>query len=149
MIKNKQLHRLIAIAKKHRQFTSQTQVIAAAITATEMYFRPLPHRLIEYLYVALLLLSGRDATAVSVGISQISIRHYVSLEGKTQFEALRSSVSARANLAICCKIIETNKCESLEDVSKLYNGSSNQYYRLKLKQNYDALQKQLTIIVGD
>lgn len=139
MIKNRRLYQLFAIAKNNKQSSSTTQKMAAAVTATEMYFRPLPYRIIEYIYVALLIILGRDASSISLGISQISIRHYVSLESVNQFQAFRFSMSARENIATCCKLLDSNKWGSPEEVCKFYNGKSSPYYSMKLKQHYELI----------
>lgn len=138
-MKNNRLCQLAALAKKEGQYSAKTQMMAAATTATEMHFRPLLHRLVEYFYVFLLLILGKDAGSVSVGISQVSIRHYISHEGTTQFQSLRHSMSAKKNLTICCKIIEAENCDSLDDICSSYNGNSTRYYRRKLQKNYNLL----------
>lgn len=140
-MRNRRLCQLAALAKEEKQFSANTQMMAAAITATEMQFRPLLHRLVEYTYVSLLLFLGRDASAVSVGISQISIRHYVSLEGTTQFQSLLLSMSAKKSLATCCKIIEAENSNSLDHVCRAYNGNSTRYYRRALEKKYTLLCK--------
>lgn len=116
-------------------------MLAAAVTATEMQFRPFWHRLVEYTYVLFLIILGRDAGPVSVGVSQISIRHFVSLEGISQFQSLLRAMSVQRNLATCCKMIEAMDAEHLNDVRVAYNGDSTIYYRKALQRNYDVLQE--------
>lgn len=116
-------------------------MFAAAVTATEMQFRPFWHRVVEYTYVLSLILLGRDAGTISVGVSQISIRHFVSLEGINQFQSLFRAMSARKNLATCCKMIEEMDAEHLNDVRVAFNGNSTIYYRKALQRNYDLLRE--------
>lgn len=139
MTRSRRLCQLAVLVKEEEQFSAQTQMMAAAITATEMNFRPLFYRLIEYTYVSLLILWRLDASSVSVGISQISIRHYVSLEGVTQFQSLRYSISAKKNLATCCKIIEAADGNSLGQICNSYNGAGTRFYRMELEKNYKFL----------
>lgn len=138
-MKNRRLYQLASLARAENQFSARTQMMAVAITATEMQFRPLLHRLVEYCYVSFLLILGRDAGAVTVGISQISIRHYVSLEKITQFQSLILSMSAGENLIVCCKLVQAANSEVLDDVAKAYNGNSTQFYRAALRRNYAIL----------
>lgn len=139
LMRNRRLYQLAALAKAERQFSLETQLLATAITATEMQFRPLLHRLAEYTYVLLLLLLGRDAGAVSVGISQISIRHYVSFERTTQFQSLLLSMSAKKSLSTCCKIVGAESNKSLEHICRVYNGNSTRYYWRALRKNHTLL----------
>lgn len=140
-MKNKRLYQIATVARSDKRFASEIQLTAAAITATEMQFRSLVHRLVEYVYVAILIFFGRDASAISVGISQISIRHYISLEGTTQFQSLLLSMSAKENLATCCKLINTMNQNSLKQICLLYNGNSTNYYWMELQKNYEILSK--------
>lgn len=109
---------------------------ALAITATEMRFRPFAYRVAEYLYVLILLLLAKDASKVSVGISQVSIRHYMELRGVSQFGSLRLALSGRNNLKICCEIIDNKSITSLSDLSVSYNGHSTRFYRKLLERNH-------------
>lgn len=139
MMIEKRTYQIATIAKSEKDFSLDTQLMAAAITITEMQFRSLLHRLAEYTYVFILILLGRDASSVSVGISQISIRHYVSLEGTTQFQSLISSMSAKKSLAACCKLIDPISQNSLDEVISLYNGNCTSYYRAELQRNLRLL----------
>jgi len=140
-MKNRRLYQLAALARRDTRFSSATQMFAVSVTATEMRFRPFWHRLVEYMYVLTLILLGKDAGPISVGVSQISIRHIVSLENTNQLQSLLYAMSARKNLAICCKIIEAMDAKSLNDVRVSYNGESTLYYKNTLKQNFDLLQE--------
>lgn len=140
-MKNRRLCQLAACARRDARFSAKTQMFAVAVTATEMQFRPFWHRLVEYTYVLSLILLGRDAGAISVGVSQISIRHFGSLEGTNQFQSLLWAVSARKNLVTCCKIIEAMDADSLNDVRVAYNGESTLYYRKALQRNFDLLRE--------
>lgn len=140
-MKNRRLYQLAALARRETQFSVNTQMFAAAVTATEMQFRPFGYRMIEYSYVLLLVLLRRDAGSISVGVSQISIRHFASFEGDSQFKSLLRAMSARKNLATCCKIIEAMDANHLNDVRAAYNGDSTVFYRKALQRNYDLLQE--------
>jgi hypothetical protein len=140
-MKNRRLYQLAALARRDTRFSAKTQMFAAAVTATEMQFRPFWHRLVEYAYVLSLILMGKDAGPVSVGVSQISIRHFASLEGTNQFQSLFRAMAARKNLATCCKMIEAMDAKHLNDVRVAYNGYSTIYYRKALQRNYDLLRK--------
>jgi hypothetical protein len=84
---------------------------------------------------------GRDAGSISVGVSQISIRHFSSLEGTSQFQSLLRAMSAQKSLATCCKIIEKMNAEHLDDVRIAYNGESTFYYKNALQRNFDLLRE--------
>jgi hypothetical protein len=139
MTKNRRLYQLASLARRDTRFSPKTQMLAAAITATEMQFRPFSHRLVEYTYVLSLILLGRDAGAVSIGVSQISIRHFMALEGTNQFQSLLWAMSARKNLTTCSKIIEVMDVKNLNDVCAAYNGASTVFYRRALQRNFDLL----------
>lgn len=140
-MKDRRLYQLAALARRDAGFSTKTQMFAVAVTATEMQFRPFWHRLVEYLYALSLILLGKDAGPISVGVSQISIRHFVSLEGANQFQSLLRAMSARKSLVTCCKIIEAMDAENLNDVRVAYNGESTLYYRKALQRNFDLLRK--------
>ena len=140
-MKNRRLYQLAALARRDIRFSAKTQMFAAAVTATEMQFRPFWHRVVEYTYVLSLILLGRDAGTISVGVSQISIRHFASLEGANQFQSLLRAMSARKSLATCCKMIEAMDAEHLNDVRVAFNGNSTIYYRKALQRNYDLLRE--------
>ena len=140
-MKNRRLLQLAALARSETGFSAETQIIAAAVTATEMQFRPFWHRLVEYSYVLLLIILRRDAGLISVGVSQISIRHFTSFEGTSQLQSLLRSMSAQKNISTCCKIIERMDAKHLNDVRAAYNGDSTVYYRKALRTNYDLLQE--------
>lgn len=138
---SRRLCQLASLARRQNKFSEKTQTFAAAITATEMQFRPFWQRSVEYIYVLLLILLGRDAGSISIGVSQISIRHIVSIEGTNQLEALLWALSARNSIGTCCKIIEAINTEDLDQVRVAYNGVGTTYYRKVLQRNYGLLQK--------
>lgn len=124
-----------------KDFPTEIRLRAVAITATEMQFRSLFHRVVEYIYVGILLLLMKNVDSISIGISQISIRHYVTLKGVTQYEALISSMSAKDNMDLCCTLVHDAKCENLEELICVYNGNSTWFYRKALMANYSAVQQ--------
>lgn len=140
-MKNRRLYQLAALARLEAGFSAKTQMLAVAVTATEMQFRPFWHRLVEYSYVLLLIVLRRDAGSISVGVSQISLRHFTSCEGTNQFQSLLCSMSAQKNVSTCCKIIEEMNAKHLNDVRTAYNGDSTIFYRKALRKNYDLLQE--------
>lgn len=141
MMKSRRLFQLAALARCDTRFSPETQMFAVAITATEMQFRPLVLRLLEYIYAVSVILFGRDAGHISVGVSQISIRHIVSLEGTNQFQSLLLAMSARKSLAACSRVIEAMDARNLNEVRIGYNGQSTMYYRIALQRNFDLLRK--------
>lgn len=138
-MKNKRLYQLAYLAKSTKGFSAETQMFAAAITATEMEFRPLWHRLAEYAYATFLILFGRDAGSITVGVSQISLRHISKLERTNQFQSLCRAMSARKNLEICCKMIDEMDVNHLDDLQLAYNGTGTIFYRKALVRNYNRL----------
>lgn len=140
-MENRRLYQLAALARFETGFSAKTQMFAAAVTATEMQFRPFWHRLIEYCYVMVLTILKRDAGSISVGVSQISVRHFASFEGTSQFQSLLRSMSAQKSISTCCKIIDAMDANHLNDVRAAYNGNSSIYYRRALKRNYELLQE--------
>ncbi|WP_123642826.1 hypothetical protein [Histidinibacterium lentulum] len=122
-------------------FSVQTRILAASITLTEMKFRPWSHRLVEYLYVLGLIALRRDVSTITVGVSQISIRHYKNYQGAGQFEALRQSMSAINNLRLCCAIIEDQSIKTPRDAARKYNGASSVFYRNSLSLNFSNLRE--------
>ena len=138
-MKNRRLFQLASIARHETEFSTQTQAFAVAVTATEMQFRPFWYRMAEYTYAMALILLGRDAGSISVGVSQISIRHFSSFEDTNQFKSLLRAMSARKSLVTCCKMIETMDAENLEEVQTAYNGGSTVFYRRALQRNYHRI----------
>lgn len=127
---------IIKIASKKNLYPKDVIVMAAAVTATEMEFRTAMHRFFEYIYAAALVFLNKDASAISIGVSQISIRHYIYFEGGTQFNAIISLMSVNKSIETCCKIIEKSKCKNIEDLSRKYNGNSTIFYLIMLSKNY-------------
>ncbi|MFD2738956.1 hypothetical protein ACFSUD_05210 [Sulfitobacter aestuarii] len=140
-MKIRRIQQLYHLVEKQTRFPHEVRMMAAAVTATEMSFRSLPHRLAEYLYATVLILLGRDAGHVSIGISQVSIRHYATLENASQLMALKLSLSAEHNLRICCKFVQQVEGRSLISVARAYNGRSTFFYKKALAENYSALQQ--------
>lgn len=116
-------------------------MMAIAAIATEMRFRTIFHRIVEYIYVILLLLLGKDAGHISVGIGQISIRHYQNIFGISQISSLILSLSARGNLVACCEFIERLGPKNLEELAFLYNGKSTVFYRRALRENFYSVKR--------
>jgi hypothetical protein len=133
---NRRLVQLIAITSRIKGFPDEIKTRAVAITATEMQFRPFLYRLTEYIYACLLFIFRKDLANISLGISQISIRHYQTMEGVSQSQALLRSMSARENLRMCCRLIEKLNCKNLEELRQAYNGKSTAFYRYSLQKNY-------------
>lgn len=131
------VQQLVFAAKQLDEFDLETQMLAVAFTLTEMEFRTFYHRLIEYIYVFLLLSMGKDASKVSVGVSQVSIRHYMSQEGIGQFSSLVRSFSLRSNLRACCLIISRESDRSLDNLCRVYNGSGTGYYRRLVAKSFE------------
>ena len=140
-MKNERLLQLAKLANKHDQFSNEIRTAAVAVTATEMQFRPFPHRCVEYAYVLCMLLFKQDVSFVSVGISQISIRHYRSQFGFSQFQALFHSMSAQKNLLLCCKLLESSNMNTLDKMREVYNGKSTFFYKRALRKNHELLVK--------
>ena len=136
---NRRLFQLASIARREACFSAETQLLAVAITATEMQFRPLLCRFSEYIYALSLIAFGRDAGSVSVGVSQISIRHFVALEGINQLQSLLWAMSAQKSLTTCCKMIEGLNVRGVDDLRAKYNGNSTVFYRIVLRKNIDLL----------
>lgn len=117
-------------------FCQKTKLLAVAVTATEMHFRPLTFRCIEYLVVILRLCVGRDVGSFSVGISQVSLRHYMVTYRIGPFAAIRLAMSAEENLKICCALLDSWRCETIEAACDGYNGNSTIFYKRLLSRNY-------------
>lgn len=133
---NRRLFQIYCVAIEQLEFTERVRLMAAAITATEMQMRNFTQRTAEYILVFIMLGLGRNTRNVSVGISQISLRHYETLAGAQGFKALLLSLSPRENLKLCCTIIASNNCVSLDDLVATYNGSGTNYYRATLERNF-------------
>lgn len=109
-------------------FSPEVRLHAAVITLTEMRFRALTHRILEYCLVLFLLLRGRDPGAVSIGISQLSVRHLKRILGVGNLSALRASMSAERNLYCCCVLASELQSSGLPDLLRGYNGRTSIFY---------------------
>jgi len=136
---SEKLLRIYGVAITHTRFTERERLMAAAVTATEMQMRGFMQRMAEYILVCAILLLGKDAQWVSVGISQISLRHYYALADAKGFKALFMSLSPSENLRMCCILINSTNAVNLDDLANAYNGKSTVFYRSCLKQNYAAI----------
>lgn len=123
------------LAHSLSEHAERVRIDAAAITLTEMYFRPLPARLVEFVYASLLYLFGRDYLSVSVGISQISLRHITERNGLRGFRLLYHTLNSVRCLDECCFFIANLKAARLVDISHQYNGRSTVFYLALFRKN--------------
>jgi len=122
--------------KNHNKGVRQA---AAALTLTEMHFKPLPIRIVEYIYIISLFLRGKSYLSVTAGISQISLRHISKRTGINGLGLLKVAVDARSCLDECCYVIGRSDNTSVSKLATTYNGKSTPYYRRLLDNNYERV----------
>lgn len=112
---------------------------AAAITLTEMYFRPLPIRMAEYVLAGLLCAVGKEYLHLSVGVSQLSLRHiHQRCENSGLGLIFLTSDPARC-MNECCHFIRSLEYGNLSDLADCYNGNSTKHYTRLLGINFDEV----------
>lgn len=138
-MKSNKLLRLWALSTALVNYPVEIRLLAVAVTAAEMKFRPFPLRLVEYIVVFIAMCFGKSVGKFSIGISQISIRHRVLDFEESEFQSILSLMSARKSLETCCSIIAKHPCTSLQLVAESYNGRCSVFYSVELKKNYTRL----------
>ena len=138
-MKNSVDERVLRVSFRVQGFSDRTKMLAAALTISEMRFRTWTHRLIEYSYVLILILIRQDAGSVTIGVSQISVRHIRNLLDTNDFGALRAATSAETSLKMCCQLIGSYSELSIRDVALRYNGDCSIYYLSTLDQAYKEI----------
>jgi len=106
-----------------------------AILATESFFRPTLHRFFEYLYWSVLRLAGSEKEKyVSVGISQVQVRHWIK-SGLISFSANQISTITKfqnpiLNYDACKYFLSKNKLNgsSGKEIMKIYTGKTTRYH---------------------
>lgn len=120
--------RILLLALKQPDFSLETKLAAASITLTEIRFRTLLHRLCEYAMVILLIFRKQDPGHLSIGISQISIRHFRQFLATDNLGALKAAMVHQSCLHVCCSLIDDTGARTIGEVAHKYNGRCSPYY---------------------
>jgi len=98
--------------------------VVLAILSTEMHFRPLGLRLLEYLTL------GFFGHARTIGIGQIHIKHW-NKRGYYGFDAILAALSPERNYKICEELIfQDSRNRTFKEKLTVYTGEVTQsYYR--------------------
>lgn len=129
------------LASQEKFMDESTRNWAVAVTLTELQFRPLWFRLLEYGYALFLLSFGGKAGSVSVGIAQISLRHYSEKLNFGLWYGLVASTSARVNIRLCGLLIAEIDNKDALSVARLYNGNATKQYYADLEKNFRSVCK--------
>lgn len=117
----------------HKQGKNDTTVIA--VLATESFFRPTLHRTFEYLYWLLLdSISIEKTKYISVGISQVQVRHW--LESKlissstNQISTIMKFSNPFLNYDVCQYFLSKYQLNgnSGKEIMKIYTGKTTRYH---------------------
>lgn len=144
MLKNRD-HAVLSLAKNDDGSSLELRAATAAIICTEMEFRSLAFRIAEYCVTAFLLLNGRDIGHISLGIAQVSVRHYRDFLGYSNKDAWKASMRFKENWKICALIVASVGSLESADIIKAYNGRSTRYYA----QTFARYRKQFEEILRD
>lgn len=106
-----------------------------AILATESFFRPVQYRIFEYLYWSLLeILGSAKAKYISVGISQVQVRHWLRaglvFSSANQISTIIKFQDPILNYDACKYFLEENDLNggSGKDIMKIYTGKTTRYH---------------------
>lgn len=121
------------------QFSVDVKLMAAAVTLTEMHFRPWTWRVAEFFLATFKLALGQDIRHLTLGVSQISVRYYYDILGLTKLEALLEALSVKNNLWLCCKLLEQIDVIKPDIVAHYYNGYSTIFYKRRLSKMHTKL----------
>ena len=123
------------------QYDQRTRLAAAAITLTEMYFRPSYWRLGEFFLALWLQLVQRDSKYLSVGVSQISLRHVCLRYSCNEKHALETLMDPRKCIENCCYLLAQENWSSIRELANFYNGNCSAAYLKLLEVNSDRVQQ--------
>lgn len=129
------------------QYDHRTKLAAAAITLTEMYFRPSYWRLGEFLWAIFLQLTNRDSKYLSLGVCQISLRHVCLRHGCSEQQALKALADPKQCIENCCYLIAPKNWASIRELAKFYNGNCSASYLRRLNINHQRV-KQVAETLG-
>lgn len=124
------------------EFSEEVRIFAAATTLTEMSFRPWLWRAFEYIYALTIHAIGRDIGGITLGVSQISLRHFRDLRNLSDRQSIFASMSVRQNLSLCCELVEEVYPLETETVAEHYNGNATSFYKRRLSETYGRLRAQ-------
>ena len=136
---NRRELQIYSVAMAQYRYPVDIRLAAAAITLAEMRFRMFPHRVLENVLVLALIAACRDPGHISIGISQISLRHFSRILGVSSLAALRGSTSAETNLHTCCALISEYSTSNISEILSNYNGRSSIFYKKAIADTYSRL----------
>ena len=119
-----------------RGYPERVRVAAAAITLTEMYFRPNIIRLAEHMVALVRRALGMSIGHLTLGISQVSIRHVEQSHRHADKSALDQLMQPAFGLRECCRFIASHRWETQDDLLHVYNGVSSKFYARLLAKNH-------------
>lgn len=128
--------KIVRLALAQKQFPREVRLAAAAITVSEMEFRPFFARVAEYTYAICLLLFKRDVSTLTLGVSQVSLRYFQDEYNLGVFQAVSASMSVQCNIVLCCGLLSKASIKSLDEAIQIYNGQGTWYYRRKVQNAY-------------
>lgn len=111
---------------------------SVAIIATEMRFRPTYFRLFEYMVLLVLLIANRKPN-ISVGISQMSYRHWNFAADATTFEIMRRVLNPHENYRVVRRFLIY--ADSTEMALRKYNTRTSKLYFHEFSKNLSLIEK--------
>jgi hypothetical protein len=117
--------------------SDRRDAVIIATLATESFFRPLLHRSIESLYWLLMdIISPKKAKYISVGISQVQVRHWketgIISSTTSRISALFKFHNPLINYDVCRSFIDKSNinCKTPENILRKYTGKTTKYHAL-------------------
>jgi hypothetical protein len=87
----------------------------------------------EYVFVWILYFLGRSIEGYTLGIGQISLRHFKARFAHSDFESILASKSLAKSFDLCCHIVSLASDQSDKEIVATYNGSCTEYYFSKFQ----------------
>ena len=129
---------IFAMARSSSSNSKEVRALAAAIICAEMQFRPFVFRIGEYIYALIRLAINKNIDSMTLGVAQVSLRHYRDFLAVDRWRAVLASTDLRTNWQMCCLYLEKYGCYDVETAVNAYNGVATTYYRRTVS-NYFAV----------
>lgn len=134
---SKNERRLLDLATSSTLPSGEIRILAAAITFAEMQFRPLWWRTAEFSLALVRYALGLSIAHLTLGISQISVRHVLNKHKQSEFWAIKSLSSPQFSFELCCELLSENGKQEIGEQIRFYNGNASTFYKRLVHISFD------------
>jgi len=137
---------ILKVALLQSEHTEAVRKAACAIVMTEMTFRQLPHRCVEFIFAFGCLAFGRSPRYMTLGIAQISVWRLCKMQGHTEAKATLLLMSKAKSIEACCYFLAHARLDDKElgdpkALASVYNGKATPFYLRRLRIYLDEVDR--------